>query len=207
MAKYDVFNMKNQKVDQVDLPDKLFGAETKGHLFWEVVRQQMASRRAGTAATKTRGEVLYSGVKLYRQKGTGRARAGDRRSPTRVGGGTAFGPHPRDYGYRVPKKVRAAAVVSALSMKRAEGKLVILDMLTLPEIKTKRFADLMSALGVKSGLFVIEQKDEVVEKSARNIPKAKVLRVDGLNVYDMLRYEHLVVTRGALAKIEGALVP
>jgi large subunit ribosomal protein L4 len=205
MPKYDVLNMQNQKVDQVDLPDSVFAGEVKEHLFWEVVREQGANRRAGASCTKTRSEVAYSGVKLYRQKGTGRARAGNRRSPTRVGGGTIFGPKPRDYGYRVPKKVRRAAVRGALSMKLAEGKLLILDDLTLPEIKTKRFAQLMNDLGVASGLFVIAARDEVVEKSARNIPRAKVLRVDGLNVYDLLRYEHVVLTKGALAKIEGAL--
>jgi len=205
MLKYDVLNMENQKVDQVDLPDTVFGSEVKEHLFWEVVRSQMASRRSGTAATKQRSEVALSGVKMYRQKGTGRARAGDRRSPVRVGGGTIFGPLPRDYRYRVPKKVRRAAVKSALSMKLAEGKLLVLDELKMVEIKTKKFAELMSRLGVSSGLFVIESRDEVVEKSARNIPRAKVLRVDGLNVYDLLRYEHLVLTKGALAKIEGAL--
>jgi large subunit ribosomal protein L4 len=197
--------MQNQKVEQVDLPETLFGTEVKDHLFWEVVRSQMASRRRGTAATKERAEVDYSGKKLYRQKGTGRARAGSRRSPVRVGGGTIFGPQPRDYSYRVPKKVRRAAVKSALSMKFAEGKLLVVDELKLPEIKTRHFAAFMTALGVDSGLFVIDGQDDVVEKSARNIPKAKVLRVDGLNVYDMLRYEFLVLTKAALAKIEGAL--
>ncbi|HPM78638.1 MAG TPA: 50S ribosomal protein L4 [bacterium] len=205
MPKYDVLNMENQKVEQINLPDSVFSTDVKEHLFWEVVRSQMAARRRGTAKTKERSEVAFSGRKLYRQKGTGRARAGDRRSPVRVGGGTIFGPQPRDYSYRVPKKVRRAAVISALSMKLAEGKLLVVDELSLPEIKTKRFADLMTRLGVQSGLFIIESKDEVVEKSARNIPKAKVLRVDGLNVYDLLRYEYLVLTKGAVAKIEGAL--
>jgi len=205
MPKYDVLNMENQKVEQINLPDSVFSTDVKEHLFWEVVRSQMAARRRGTAKTKERSEVAFSGRKLYRQKGTGRARAGDRRSPVRVGGGTIFGPQPRDYSYRVPKQGRRAAVISALSMKLAEGKLLVVDELSLPEIKTKRFADLMTRLGVQSGLFIIESKDEVVEKSARNIPKAKVLRVDGLNVYDLLRYEYLVLTKGAVAKIEGAL--
>jgi len=205
MLKCDVLNMQNQKVEQVDLSETLFGTEVKDHLFWEVVRSQMASRRRGTAATKERAEVDYSGKKLYRQKGTGRARAGSRRNPVRVGGGTIFGPQPRDYSYRVPKKVRRAAVKSALSMKFAEGKLLVVDELKLPEIKTRHFAAFMTALGVDSGLFVIDGQDDVVEKSARNITKAKVLRVDGLNVYDMLRYEFLVLTKAALAKIEGAL--
>lgn len=204
MAKHDVLNMQNQKVDQVDLPDSVFTDEVKDYLFWEVVKSQQASQRRGTAMTKERGEIAYSGKKLYRQKGTGRARCGSRRSATRIGGGTIFGPRPRSYGYRVPKKVRRAAVKSALSMKAQEGKLLILDALSMPEIKTKRFAELMKDLGVTSGLFIIESKDETVEKSARNIPKAKVLRVEGLNVYDLLRYEHLVLTKGALAKIEGA---
>jgi len=205
MPKCDVLNMENQKVEQINLPDAVFSTDVKEHLFWEVVRSQMANRRRGTAKTKERSEVSFSTRKLYRQKGTGRARAGDRRSPVRVGGGTIFGPQPRNYGYRVPKKVRRAAVISALSMKLAEGKLLIVDELSLPEIKTKRFAELMTRLGVQSGLFIIESKDEIVEKSARNIPKAKVLRVEGLNVYDLLRYEYLVLTKGAVAKIEGAL--
>jgi large subunit ribosomal protein L4 len=204
MAKFDVLNMQNQKVDQVDLPEKVFHGEVKDHLFWEVVRAQQAAKRRGTAKTKERSEVSFTGRKMYRQKGTGRARAGDRRSPIRVGGGTIFGPRPRSYAMRVPKKVRRAALVSALSMKLAEGKLLILDNLELPEIKTKLFISLMSDLGVSSGLFVIDGKDDVIEKSARNIPKAKVLRVEGLNVYDLLRYDHLVVTKQALAKIEGA---
>ncbi len=205
MLKCDVRNMQNQKVEQVNLSETLFGTEVKDHLFWEVVRSQMASRRRGTAATKERAEVAYSSKKLYRQKGTGRARSGSRRSPVRVGGGTIFGPQPRDYSYRVPKKVRRAAVKSALSMKYAEGKLLVIDELKMPEIKTRHFAAFMDTLGVASGLFVIEEQNETVEKSARNIPKAKVLRVEGLNVYDMLRYEHLVLTKAALAKIEGAL--
>lgn len=204
MSKCDVFNMQNQKVEQVNLPDSVFGNEVKEHLFWEVVRSQRAARRSGTASAKHRSEVAYSGAKMYRQKGTGRARAGSRRNPLRVGGATIFGPKPRSYAYRVPRKVRRAAVKSALSLKLAEGKLLVLDELKLPEIKTKRFVEMMSDLGVISGLFIIENRDEVIEKSARNIPKAKVLRVEGLNVYDLLRYEHLVLTKAALAKIEGA---
>ena len=204
MAKHDVLNMQNQTIEQIDLPNSVFTAEVKEHLFWEVVRQQTAKRRRGTAHTKERGEVAYAGQKMYRQKGTGRARAGDRRSPVRVGGGTIFGPRNRSYAYRVPKKVRRAAVKGALSMKLAEGKLLILDNLDFPEIKTKLFAGLMNDLGVSSGLFVIDQKNDMIEKSARNIPKAKVLRVEGLNVYDLLRYDHVVLTKGALAKIEGA---
>lgn len=205
MAKFDVLNMQNQKVEQIDLPESVFYGEVKEHLFWEVVRQQQAKKRSGSAATKERGDVAYSGAKMYRQKGTGRARSGDRRSPLRVGGGTIFGPRPRSYAYRVPKKVRRAAVRSALSMKLAEGKLLVLDNLDLPEIKTRLFVGLMNELGVNSGLFVIDGKNETIEKSARNIPKAKVLRVEGLNVYDLLRYDHVVLTKGALAKIEGAL--
>lgn len=202
MPSYDVINMQNQKVETIDLPESAFGAPVKEHLFWQVVRMQMANRRAGTSSTKDRSEVSYSKAKMYRQKGTGRARAGHRSSGIRVGGGVIFGPHPRDFSYKVPKKVRTQALASALSMKTAEKDLVVLDELKLAAIKTKDFVALAERLGLDSALFVIEGKDEILEKSSRNIPSVKVLRVDGLNVYDLLRYQKLVVTKGAIPKIE-----
>jgi large subunit ribosomal protein L4 len=195
-------NVQNQKVETIELSDNAFGVEVKEHLFWQVVRMQMANRRGGNSCTKDRGEVAYSTAKMFRQKGTGRARMGSRRSGLRVGGGVIFGPKPRDYSYKVPKKVRAAALASALSMKTAESDLVLLDELKMEQIKTKEFAEMLSTIGAEHALVVIGEKDETLEKSSRNIPNVKVLRVEGLNVYDILRYKKLVVTKGALPKIE-----
>jgi len=197
-----VINMQNKPVEQLSASDKVFAAEVKDHLFWEIVRSQMAKRRSGTASTKTRSEVAFSGAKLFRQKGTGRARAGNARSSIRVGGGTMFGPKPRDYSYNVPKKVRKAAIISALSMKASEGFLIVLDQIKLDEPKTKLFAAMCDNLGVKTALFVIEEKDEVLLRVSRNISSVKVLPVEGLNVYDILKYEHLVLTKEACKRIE-----
>jgi large subunit ribosomal protein L4 len=194
--------MQNQKVETIELPESTFGAPVKEHLFWQVVRMQMANRRAGTGSSKDRSEVAYTKAKMYRQKGTGRARAGHRSSGVRVGGGVIFGPKPRDFSYKVPKKVRAQALTSAISMKTAEKDLVVLDELKMAEIKTKEFAAMTDRLGLESALFVIEGKDDILEKSSRNLSKVKVLRVDGLNVYDLLRYKKLVVTKGAIPQIE-----
>ena len=202
MPSYDVINMKKKKVETIELPEVAFGAEVKEHLFWEVVRMQMANRRSGSASSKDRGQINYSNAKMYRQKGTGRSRAGSRKSGLRVGGGVIFGPHPRDFSYKVPKKVRSKALASALSMKVAEKDLIILDELKLDRIKTKDFLAIMKKLGLEKALIVIEGNDEFLEKSSRNIHNIKVLRAEGLNVYDILRYRTLVVTKGALAKIE-----
>jgi large subunit ribosomal protein L4 len=203
MAKCDVYNKENQKVDTIDLRDDVFGAEVKQHLLWEVVRNQMANRRAGTKKTKTRAEVDFTGTKLYRQKGTGRARAGSARSGTRVGGGHIFALVPKDWSYTVPKKVRKQALTSALSMKLAENKLTIVENFALDGIKTKDMVKILLDLGVASGLIIIGDRDEVVEKSARNIPFVKVLPAVGLNVYDLLLYDRVLITRDAVAKVEG----
>lgn len=184
------------------LPDSIFGVAVRPHLLHQAVVMQLNNRRAGTASTKTRGEVRGSGRKPWRQKGSGRARAGSVRSPIWVGGGTAFGPAPRDYSYRIPKKARRQAVLSALSLKRQEDKLVVVEPEDVSEIKTRLMAEALAALGVGKSLLVIGDRDEKIELSARNLPDVKVLRVAGLNVYDVLRFEHLVLTREALQKIE-----
>ena len=184
------------------LPDSIFGVTVRPHLLHQAVVMQLNNRRAGTASTKTRGEVRGSGRKPWRQKGSGRARAGSVRSPIWVGGGTAFGPAPRDYSYRIPKKARRQAVLSALSLKRQEDKLVVVEPEDVSEIKTRLMAEALAALGVGKSLLVIGDRDEKIELSARNLPDVKVLRVAGLNVYDVLRFEHLVLTREALQKIE-----
>ena len=184
------------------LPDSIFGVAVRPHLLHQAVVMQLNNRRAGTASTKTRGEVRGSGRKPWRQKGSGRARAGSVRSPIWVGGGTVFGPAPRDYSYRIPKKARRQAVLSALSLKRQEDKLVVVEPEDVSEIKTRLMAEALAALGVGKSLLVIGDRDEKIELSARNLPDVKVLRVAGLNVYDVLRFEHLVLTREALQKIE-----
>ncbi|GIW40116.1 MAG: 50S ribosomal protein L4 [Candidatus Binatia bacterium] len=190
----------NQVLGEVSLPPAFCGP-VRRHLLYEAVKMQLANRRAGTACTKTRGEVRGGGRKPWRQKGTGRARAGSIRSPLWVGGGTVFGPKPRDYSYRMPRTARRAALASALSLKAREDKLLVVENLDLPEIKTKAVVALLERLGVESGLLVTGEPNETLEKSARNLPRVKVLRVEGINPYDILRYDRLVLTRSALEKL------
>ena len=193
--------MEFRRIEPV-LPESIFGVAVRPHLLHQAVVMQLNNRRAGTASTKTRGRVRGSGRKPWRQKGSGRARAGSVRSPIWVGGGTVFGPLPRDYSYRIPKKARRQALLSALSLKRQEEKLVVVEPEDVTEIKTRLMAEAMASLGVGNTLFVIAEGDEKIELSARNLPRVKVLRVAGLNVYDLLRFEYLVLTRDALRKIE-----
>jgi large subunit ribosomal protein L4 len=192
-------------VIQPALNEAIFGAKTRPQLLHQAVVMQLANRRAGSAATKTKGFVSGGGKKPWRQKGTGRARAGSIRSPIWVGGGTTFGPHPRDYSYRMPRTARREALLSALSLKNREGKIIVVDKFELDEIKTKLMVKALAELKVDSALVVIAQSDVKIERSARNLPKIKVLRVEGLNVYDLLRYEHLILTEGALKRLEERL--
>jgi large subunit ribosomal protein L4 len=192
-------------VIQPTLNEVIFDAKTRPHLLHQAVIMQLANRRAGTAATKTKGFVSGGGKKPWRQKGTGRARAGSIRSPIWVGGGTTFGPQPRDYSYRMPRTARREALLSALSLKNREGKIIVVDKFELNEIKTKLMVKALAELKVDSALVVIPQSDIKIERSARNLPKVKVLRVEGLNVYDLLRYEHLILTAGALKRLEERL--
>lgn len=200
-----VLSAENQQVGTVVLSDGIFAGPVNEVLLWEVVRMQLANRRRGTHQAKNRSAVRGGGRKPWRQKGTGRARAGSRRSPLWRGGGAIFGPTPRDYGYSMPKKKRRAALRSALAAKARDGELLIVENFDLPGIKTKTFAQMLGSLGAESALVVIPERDDVVEKSARNLPWAKVLRVDGLNVYDVLKYGTLVVLRSSLAKLEERL--
>jgi len=188
------------------LPESIFGVPIRPHLLHQTVIMQLNNRRSGTASTKTRGLVRGSGRKPWRQKGTGRARVGSIRSPLWTGGGTTFGPQPRDYSYRLPKKARREALLSALSLRRQDEKIIVIDKLELAETKTKLMREVLENLGVKSALIVIHESDEKVERSARNLGTVKVLRAEGLNVYDILRYEHLVLTEQALGVIEERLV-
>jgi len=188
-----------------EFKDEIFGVALRPHLLHQAVVMQQANRRAGTAATKTKGFVRGGGKKPWRQKGTGRARAGSSRSPIWVGGGTIFGPQPRDYSYRMPKKARREALLSALSMKRKEGKIIVLAAFDLAEIKTKLVRQMLEELQVKSALIILPENDDKVMLSVRNLHKVKALRVEGLNVYDLLRYEHLIMTEQALRAIEERL--
>ena len=206
MAIADLIDIKGEKVGEVEINDAIFNCEVKPYLIHDVVKMQLANRRSGTASTKTRKEVSGGGKKPYRQKGTGRARQGTSRSPVHVGGGTVFGPHPRDYGYLLPKKVRRSALRSALTVRYTGANLKVLDKLELDTISTKTFSGIMKSLSLTKPLFIIEKKDETVEKSARNIPYVKVLKAEGVNVYDVIRHEQLIMTLGALRKIEEVLV-
>jgi large subunit ribosomal protein L4 len=192
-------------VIQPKLKEEIFGARTRPHLLHQTVMMQLNKRRAGTAATKSRGWVRGGGKKPWRQKGTGRARAGSNRSPIWVGGGTVFGPQPRDYSYRMPRKARKEALLSALSLKNREGEIIVVDKLELEEAKTKLMARALAELKVTSALIVIAQPDQKIERSSRNLPGVKVLRVEGLNVYDLVCYQHLILTEGALKLLEERL--
>lgn len=202
MPSVDIVDTQNQVVSQVDLNEKVFEGPIKAHLVHQVVRMQMAKRRAGTASSRNRALVIGSRRKPWRQKGTGRARAGSRQSPLWRGGGVIFGPYPRDYGFKVNRKVRRAALKAVLAQKLRDGKLKILDRLELPEIRTRRMVEILQDLGLSSALIVTPDRDEVAERSARNIPSLKVLPVQGLNVYDVLRYEDLVILQDCLPLIE-----
>lgn len=192
-------------VIQPELNQAIFGARTRAHLLHQAVVMQLANRRAGSAATKSKGFVSGGGKKPWRQKGTGRARSGSIRSPIWVGGGTTFGPQPRDYSYRMPRTARREALVSALSLKNREGKIIVVDKFELEEAKTKLMVAALGELKVQSAVIVIAQGDVKIERSARNLPKIKVLRVEGINVYDLMRHEHLIFTQEALKGLEERL--
>jgi len=200
----DIYNTNKEKVSQVELDKKIFGREVNPHLLYEVVKMQLASRREGTASTKNRSRVRGGGTKPWRQKGTGRARAGTIRSPLWTGGGIVFGPLPRDYSYRVNKKAKKAALRTALSSKLKENKLFILDNFNLAEIKTKSFLSMLEHLKIEEAL-IIDNTNINLEKSARNVSSVKVLRPEGLNVYDILKYDSLIITQPGLEKITESL--
>ncbi|NPB05482.1 MAG: 50S ribosomal protein L4 [Aquificae bacterium] len=198
--------MEVKKLD-VQLREDIFNVPVKKHVLWEVVKWQLAKRRAGTHSTKTRGEVAYSGRKILPQKGTGNARHGDRGANIFVGGGVAHGPKPRDYSYHLNKKVRKKALKMALSDRARAGAVTVVADFTFDQPKTKKAVEFLKQLGLadKKVLVVIPEKDEVVQKSFRNLPKVVVLPAEGLNVYDVLWANHLVITEGALKKIEERL--
>jgi large subunit ribosomal protein L4 len=201
-----VYDIENNRVAEIELSEAVFGAPVNEDVIYEVVRMQMASRRSGTASTKGRSDVSGSNKKPWRQKGTGRARVGNSRSPIWRGGGIIFGPTPHGYAFRVPKKVRRLALISALSMKFKEERMTILRDFPMEEIKTKRFQEVIDRFGFKKTLFVIDEKRPVLEKSSRNIRDVKMVRSEGVNVYDLLKYDHVVLLEPSVHKIEGALI-
>jgi large subunit ribosomal protein L4 len=206
MAVADVFDIEKKKVSQVDLNDAVFGAEVNEAIIYDVVKMQMASKRSGTASTKTRSDVSGGGKKPWRQKGTGRARAGTTRSPIWRGGGIVFGPHPRDYSYSIPKKVRKKAIISALSMKFKENKMLILKDFPMEKISTRIFKGVFDLFSLKKALFILDDNNAVLLKSSRNIKNVKMIRSEGINVYDILNHEHLILLEPSVRKIEGALL-
>ncbi|MDD2388910.1 MAG: 50S ribosomal protein L4 [Desulfobacterales bacterium] len=206
MAVVDVHNKAGEKVSQVELSDDIFNVLVRQSILHEVVRMQLAKRRSGTASVKGRSDVKGSTRKLFRQKGTGRARRGDIKAPGLRGGGVVFGPTPRSYAFNIPKKVRRLALKMALSTKLQEKQISILDNFDLDKIKTKEFLDVLNALSLEKVLIVTDKKNENLELSSRNVPDVKVLRSEGLNVYDLLKYEKLILVEPSIKDIEGRLL-
>ena len=202
MAKVAVLNMAGKEVDTIELNDAIFGVEVNEHLVHMAVLQQLANNRQGTQKAKTRSEVRGGGKKPYRQKGTGNARQGSTRAPQWTGCGVVFAPVPRDYSFKLNKKEKRAALKSVLSSKVAENKFVVVDELKLDEIKTKKFVEVMNNLKVEKALVVLNDMDKNVIASASNIPTVKTAQTNELNVFDVLKYDTVVVTKAAVATIE-----
>lgn len=206
MPKVALYNMEGKQIGDIELNEAIFGAKINEALMHQVVVNQLANRRQGTAATKTRSFVRGGGRKPWRQKGTGRARVGSIRSPLWVGGGVTFGPAPRNYSYRIPKKARRQALKSALSAKVRDGNLIVLDQLTIEQPKTKLMVNVLKALNAENKpLIVIGDWDTNIELATRNIPKALLLKSSGLNVYDVLNHDQVIFTKDALTKLEEVL--
>jgi large subunit ribosomal protein L4 len=202
MAVVDVVNKNAEKVSELELTDTIFNVPVKSNLLHEVVTMQQANRRAGTAAVKHRSDIRGSTKKLFRQKGTGRARRGDIKSPLLKGGGSVFGPDPKDWSYKVPKKIRRKALMMALSSKFQDESLIVLDSFTLDQIETKDFFSVVKALSAENSLIVTDKLDDTLDRSSRNVPNVKVLKTEGLNVYDILKYKKLVLLESAVEGIE-----
>ena len=202
MANVSVYNIEGKEVGKIDLSDAVFGVEVNEHLVHMAVVNQLANNRQGTQSAKTRSEVSGGGRKPWRQKGTGHARQGSTRAPQWTGGGIVFAPKPRDYSFKMNKKEKRIALLSALSSKVAESKIVVLDEFKLDEIKTKKFVEVMNNLKVENALVVLEGENKNVVLSGRNIPSVKVTATNEINTYDVLKYETLVVTKAAVEKLE-----
>jgi len=207
MAKIDVKNLTGKSVGSIDLDDAVFGAEIHEHLLWEVVKWQLAKRRSGTASTKRIGEVRGSAKKVWKQKGTGQARQGSRQAPHFVGGGSVFGPKPRSYEYNMPRKAKKTALKSALSLRASEQKIVVVDAFET-DGKTKSVAAALAALGVaqpSSKVLIVDAKNEKLTRGARNLASSQWIAPEGINVYDILRHETVVMTKAAVEQITSSL--
>ena len=206
MVTVDIINIKGDKVSEAELPDDIFNIPVKAPILHQVVKAQLAGKRSGTASVKNRSDIVGSQRKLYRQKGTGRARKGNIKSPLLRGGGVVFGPHPRSYAQKVSKKVRKLALKMALTSKLLDQELLVLDGFELSEIKTKDFVSAVQAIKADNALIVTVDANRNLELSSRNVPGVKVLRCEGLNVYDILKYDKLVLLQDAIKGIEGRLL-
>ncbi|MBI5741625.1 MAG: 50S ribosomal protein L4 [Nitrospirae bacterium] len=204
MPETDIINKENNPIGKAELPDDIFGVGVNRALLYEAVHNHLANRRQGTAATKTKGLVSGGGKKPWRQKGTGRARSGSNRSPLWRGGGTIFGPQPRDYSYRMPKKAKWQALNSALAAKYADNEVVVIDDLSIAEPKTRMVKSLLDKLGLKNVLIIVNGKNEKLELAARNIPGVNVARVKELNVYSVLSHEKLLISKDAIEQMKEA---
>lgn len=203
MPKVKVYNLSKKGVGEIELSDNVFDAKVNESLFYDVLKAQLASHRKGAASAQTRAEVSATGRKMYKQKGTGNARHGSRRAPTFVGGGTVHGPRPRDFGYRPPRKMRLGALKGALSLKLREGRLLVVKDFELKEVKTKKLAEVLEKLQVDDGALIVDGKEnEKLRLSARNLQNHSVLPPEGVNLYDLLRHEHLVLTQTAVEALE-----
>ncbi|MCJ7640590.1 MAG: 50S ribosomal protein L4 [Desulfobacterales bacterium] len=205
MAKLAVYNIGNEKVSDLELDDRIFDVDVKPSFFYDAVRANLASQRKGTACSKNKTSVRGGGAKPWRQKGTGRARAGSRRSPLWKGGGSIFGPMPRSYSVPLPKKVKVAALRAALTMKRQEGKLVLLDDFPMEGFKTRQVLEVLRRFEVEDALIVTDKKHLLLERSARNIPDVQVMSYAGLNVYDILNHEHLILLSPVIQRMQGTV--
>jgi large subunit ribosomal protein L4 len=205
MAKIVVYDMNRKQVSERDLVEEVFNTDVKEYLLHDMVRYQLAARRQGTAKVKSRGEVRGGGKKPYKQKGTGNARQGTPTAPNHVGGGVVFGPTPRDYKFKLNRKVKQSALRSALSARYKGECMTVVNGLDLEQISTKGFAEVLDRFELKKALIVVDGENTNLELSARNLPFVKVLRAEGVNVYDILKYPNLVMTEAAIDQIEGVL--
>lgn len=203
MPKVKVYNLSGKGVGEIELSDTVFDATVNEAVLYDVLKAQLASKRKGAASAQTRAEVSATGRKLYKQKGTGNARHGSRRAPIFVGGGVVHGPKPRDFGYRPPRKMRLGALKGALSLKLREGKLQVVKDFELAEIKTKKLVEVLGKLKVDSGALIVDGDNDKLRLSARNLQNHSVLRPEGVNLYDLLRHEHLVLTETAVEALEA----
>ena len=205
MISVELYDTQKKPVGKVELPERIFGGPVRRHLYYDVVKWQMARRRQGSASTKNRSAVRGGGKKPWRQKGTGRARVGTIRSPLWRGGGVIFGPHPRDYSSQLPRKVRKAAIRSALAEKLHENRLIVLAGIELPRVRTKDFIQAMTDLGVGQALIVANRDNVNLRLSSRNVKEFKVVPIEGLNLYDLLRFPTLILMQETIPGLEQVL--